>query len=337
MNALGANPQRLIALYENRVYISSYIPTSATQPNPTASTSNPYPQWPDIALEDADGWSFDIAPGPTELGMVCNGQGDAVYIVTTEACYAMTDLTPNSLPFLVLRKGTSSRFAAGYWEDRFFWGAYDGIYMASGKSHWEEWTKPVRRLYQDTLIPDANLCLGYHSGERAIYAFQDTRYMRFYFPNQRWTDGTYPANVRMALGWTTNGIEFWLATDTWFIGRWQKTATRDLMTGTDTTTGTAIPDWIYSTGFQRTPQPAICKGMLVDADGEVKVTIASTVDGIESSEARSSIVVPRGDEDEVWNPSAADFKAYKHRVRFDASNIVELRYAEWGREIINAR
>lgn len=125
--------------------------------------------------------------------------------------------------------------------------------------------------------------------------------------------------------------EFVVLTDNLFLGRWQTTAARDMMIGQDLTTGDALPDWVYSTGFAPTPFPAVVNGLLLDSDGQVKVTTAKTVAGVEPMQSRSFDAIPVPDQDEVWIPGAADFRGQKLRVELSAPNGTTVRRAMWDR------
>lgn len=344
-NALTSYAQRLLVLGTNntsstvkatgnRVFVSSYIPTS--------DRSNPFPQFPSIALEDADGWAFDIAPSPKEFGLVANGNGDAVYICTNEATYAMSDLTPNSLPWLVLRRGAVSRNGGGFFEDRFQWLAWDGIYQAIGKSA-KELSFDVRTYYKSTFLPDYLSCIGYNQRERALYAFSGTKYLKYAYELDRWLPGTVSANVVRVLSWNEQGVasapppQMWIFTDTWIIGRWQSGVYRDLQVGTDTATGAAIPAWVYSTGFLVLPKPGLTKGIMVDADGGIVVTVSKTVEADGDFEARTFLqAAPFPHQDEQWHECPSDLRSYKWRFQFNAANPVTLRRAAYALEPVDA-
>lgn len=192
-NALASKDQRLIGGFQNRLYISSYTPTSAT--------SNPFPQWPDIAVEDSDGWSFDIAPAKDEQIVGLSGEGDALYILTNLACYTMSDLRPNSLPYKVFQRGCVSRRGFCYAEDRFFWAAYDGIYVSSNRTDASEMSEEVRRHYIETFAPDCHVCLGYDLATRSLIACRDTALLRYNFLTRKWTTGTLAHSVRHMAFW----------------------------------------------------------------------------------------------------------------------------------------
>lgn len=336
--SLTAHAQRLIAIYNQRVYISSYVPTS------TPLVSWPYPQWPDIAIEDSDGWSFDIAPSAEEIGRHVNGRGDALYLITNEAWYLMSDLRPNSPVFQVMRRGTVGPFAVGFFEDRLFVAAWDGVYMGVGRASPIEMTETVKGTYQD-LNPDKNMCLGYCPFTRSLYVFQGNQYLRYNFPTTtdpgRWSTGTLPRAVLFAITasrtTTVEKPQFWVLTELREVLRYQPSQVKDAVRGADNTNGVSIPAWVYSTGYDVSHTPQIVNGLMIDATGEVKVTLAKDNDALIPDQARQFTVMSSADVDEVWVPGAADFRGQKMRVQFQAPSNVTLRRAMWERSIIEAK
>lgn len=547
-STITAHDQRLVAMYQNRVYISSFVPTS--------DTSNPFPQWPDIAIEDADGWSFDVFPNRKEQGQIVLGASDALYIITNETWYFMSDLTPNSPVFVVFKRGGLGHQGGGYFEDRAFVASWDGVYEGVGRANPIEMSEGIRRIYQDWLAPDSNVCIGYDPDTRSLYVFQDYRYIRYRFPLQgqpgKWTRGTLANRVRFAANWMdlVNNVPSTFFTDAWAGATqlqtlqtrsgWNKhsasandlffvqnypptgetgpggalgsgielyyrsetpasadysviagvynpltsggvvygpaarmsttldtfyafvltpggvcnlikhvagvetilgtytvpgwtpgldlpgdgtlnwinlkievvgTAIRGYIQGpgrapsvppsgayvlrvsavdtaitavgkagvytlngdstmyysgvsgeqsgstatitkvpilallTDdrylaflggaTDLGTAIPDWVYSTGFDLTPAPAVVKGILLDPTDTVGCTISKTVAASGDQEARSQDISPVAHQDEVWEPGFGDLRGQKFRVEFGAANDVTLRRAMWSRELVD--
>lgn len=536
--SIAAKDQRLIAVYQNRRYISSFVPTS--------DTTNPFPQWPDIAIEDADGWSADFFPNRQEQGLVVYGNADALYLVSNESWYYMYDLSPNSPSFRVFGRGALGPQAGKWFEDRFFVASWDGVYEGVSRASPIEMSEGIRRIYQDWLLPDHNVCLGYDPDKRAMYVYQDDRYLRYRFPLQnqpgKWTRGTLANETRFACHWLdlVNNVSSTVFTDAWAgmtilqklqtRANWNKhTASTDDMAyvnnypptgvatsrvnflalyyrsetpasadysviagvynpitafggetygpaaristtldtfyafvlmpggicnlikhvagvetilatytipswdagllnyvnlkvsvegstirgyvqgpsfaptapsgayvlrcsavdtsitaagkmgiygydggsafyiagatgqqasssstithipvlalltlddyyaflGGDDDLGTAIPDWVYSTGFAFTPAPAVVKGILADVDGDMAVITAKTVGAIIPQEARQLDVGDFPYQDEVWVPGAGDLRGQKFRVEFTAANAVTLRRAAWSRELLD--
>ena len=336
LQALSAHAGRLVGGNGQRVYISSYTA-------PGTGGTNPIPQWPAIALEDADGWAFDIYPSSLEQIQCVNGEGDSVYILTQETVYTLSDLTPGSVPYLVYRRGALGRRACCYAENKLFWCSYDGVYQAENTSNVSELTQPVRSIYIDWLNPDSSVTIGYQS--RKLYIFQGQKFLRYDFVLGNWTRGTLGDTVGAVGFWmglvsssgTSNVEQLWLFTDSLFVGRWQPAAVRDMQIGTDVTTGKLIPDWLFSTGFDLTPAPSVITGLLLDTTEPIFVVIAKTVNGVQPEEARVLYAVPVPAQDEVWIAGSSDFRAQKFRFQFGAANPTTLRRALFERELIDAK
>ena len=189
---------RLAVVNQNQVSISSFTPVGVS--------TNPVPQWPPIAIESDDGWSYDVSPAPTEVGQAIDGTGDALYIGTSEMVRSMSDVTPNSPPFVILRRGVIGRFAYGFFETSFFWAAWDGIYMAQNQSGWVELSQEIRTYYMDVFQPDATVQVRYQ--DRKLYVFKGQKMLRFDFVKKRWSTGTLADTVAVSLCWTdVTGVE----------------------------------------------------------------------------------------------------------------------------------
>lgn len=326
---LTAYAGRLCSIYQNKVSISSFTP-------PGTST-NPVPQWPPIALVQADGWSYDVSPAPTEIGYAVDGTGDALYIGTTEMVRSMSDVSPNSPPFVVLRRGVIGRQAYGFFEQQFFWASWDGVYMSANQSNVVELTEPIRTYYMEVFTPDASVNVRYQ--DRKLYVFKGNLCLRFDFVKKRWSTGTIADSVVVSASWTdvlgvsggitrTRADQFWFIAGTKLIGRWQPACRRDMQIGTDTTTGARIPDWVYRTGFAIAPEPNTVNGVMLDASGPVQVQIAKVAQGIIPLSARNlPLTVPFNTIDENWYPGAPDLRGYKMSFQFTGGNDVILRRA----------
>ncbi len=326
---LTAYAGRLCSIYQNRVSISSFTPVG--------TSTNPVPQWPPIALVEADGWAYDVSPAPTEIGYAIDGTGDALYIGTTEMVRSMSDVSPNSVPFVVLRRGVIGRQAYGFFEQQFFWASWDGVYMSANQSHVVELTEPIRTYYMEEFAPDASVNVRYQ--DRKLYVFKGNLCLRFDFVKKRWSTATIADSVVVSACWTdvlgvsggitrTRADQFWFIANTRLIGRWQPACRRDMQIGTNTTTGAAIPDWVYRTGFAIAPEPNTVNGVLIDASGPVQVQIAKVENGIIPLSARNlPLTVPFNTIDENWYPGAPDLRGYKMSFRFQGGNDVILRRA----------
>lgn len=195
---MSAHAGRLAVVFQNQVSISSFTPVGVT--------TNPVPQWPPVALIAADGWSFDVSPAPTEIGLAIEGNGDALYIGTSEMVRSMSDVTPDSPPFVILRRGVIGRHAYGFYEQSFFWASWDGVYMCSNQSSVVELTKLIRTYYMQTFQPDSTVVMGYQ--DRKLFVFKGTSYLRFDFVKERWSTGTIADSVVVAHSWTdVQGIQ----------------------------------------------------------------------------------------------------------------------------------
>lgn len=319
---------RLVSIYQNQVNISSFTPVGVS--------TNPVPEWPPIALIAADGWSFDVSPAPTEIGYCVNGDGDALYIGTSASVRSMSDVSPDSPTFTVLRRGVIGRQAYGYYEDKFFWCAWDGIYMSSNQSNPIELSKDIRNYYLTQFVPDGTLVMAYQ--ERKLYVFKGNLYLRYDFVKGRWSTGTIADSVKVAASWSditgvsggitrTRADQFWFIAGTRLIGRWQPTCRRDMEIGTDATTGAAIPDWVYRTGFQMNGEPWTPKAIMVDASGAVQLQLSKVASAMVPTSARNLLLTTTAGIDEYWFPGAPDLRGYKMSFQFTGGNNITLRRA----------
>jgi hypothetical protein len=531
---------RLVSIYQNQVNISSFTPVGVS--------TNPVPEWPPIALIQADGWSFDVSPSPTEIGLCVNGDGDALYIGTSASVRSMSDVTPDSPTFTVLRRGVIGRQAYGYFEDKFFWCAWDGIYMSANQSNPTELSERIRTYYLTEFLPDASLVMAYQ--ERKLFVFKGQNYLRYDFVKQRWSTGTIADSAVVAHSWsdvtgvqnnnfvvdtftggpitlashtpdvggawthmvagslagtadvgalnnvrahnalpdeaafyynaavplnadynvsmqiyvasagiysspeicgrmlnsltvsggtyygayynpgtgkwvlekmltgtpttlgtftqaltvghtyqmelvmvgnqislmidnvtvigpvTDSGIsaanfaglqffnnntnfsdttqmigrnftagqgqfnrtradQFWFVSTDRFIGRWQPNSCfRDMQIGTDTTTGSAIPDWVYRTGFQMNNEPWTPKAIMLDSSGPVQVQLSKVANAVVPVSARNLFTTQTPGLDECWFPGASDLRGYKISFQFTGANLVTLRRAMYEAEVL---
>src|SRR5262249_54954861 len=143
--------------------------------------------FPAIALEEADGWAFDIAESNAEqvLSLI---SGDALYVLTNENMFVMNDLSPNSDPVKVFSRGVIGRQASVWAEDALFWVAHDGIYAGVNRTQPKELSQEIRRLFRSWFNPDGTVCLGYQN--RKLYALCGTRMLRYDFVKGRWSRHT---------------------------------------------------------------------------------------------------------------------------------------------------
>jgi hypothetical protein len=260
-NALAARAGRLIAAgvgnEGHRLYISSFTAPSAT--------SDPFPQFPQIAVEEADGWAFDIGTSNAEQiqGLV---NGDALYVLTNEAVYSMFDLTApvdgRTPEFTrVFQRGSIGRRAAIYVENTLFWAAYDGIYAGRNRTGATELSEPIRDLYMNTFAPDVSTILLYKN--RKLYAIRGTKMLRFDFVTGRWSGPhTLAHTVVDGARWLNPGAtveQMWMYASDFKLYRWQDSATSD--------GSTPIQPWVYSTGYDVSARKTTLGSLFADVTG----------------------------------------------------------------------
>lgn len=321
-SAMASRAGRIIASYDNRLWISSFIPPS--------TTSDPYPIFPALALEDSDGWAFDVSPAKTEQ-IACLVDGDAFYVLTNEACYSMPDIKPGSPCYTVVRRGVIGRRAAIFAEDRLLWASADGLYTAANRSSWDEMSQSVRRTWIDWLAPDSGTVLLYQ--DRKLYVAKPgsstTRFMRFDFVTGTWVRGTWAHKLVCAASFTDSGAvegrAFFVASNL-YPYRLQKAMALD-----DTS---AIPDWTYSTGYLRTDVKAILGRVLILAYGalgvapnEHRVTLTARKSGVSSS-YRTITIDPATTDVESELPMPADLGSWKWMFTLTAHNTLTVKTLE---------
>jgi len=330
---MAAFAGRLIAAYANRLYISSFTPVTAA--------SNLIPEWPPIAVQDANGWSFDITPSPTEqiLSVVA---GDALYILTNSRVLVLRSLTPGTVPFEVFSRGVIGRHAAIYVEEQLIWAAYDGVYAAQNVTNTSELSQAIRiYVYEEQFRPDSSVVLGYQL--RKLHVFRCVYRLRYDFVTQKWTGPDTLANsifsaitfVEVSSSGCDLREQLWALTDDWFVGRFQPFCWKDNQI--DEGAGTAPPPWAYSTGFSRTVKPGYIDELSVLASGLVTAKVAKTLEAIEPDEARMLVA-----NDQLWRTEVdfsgpTDLRGKKMRVEFSGTNLVTLYSAHIQREEIDAR
>lgn len=306
-NAMAARHGRLILGWENRLWISSYIGADT-------AASSPMPTFPAIAIEESDGWAFDIAPANTEqIQALVNG--DALYILTNEGVYAMWQVSPNSPPYQVLRRGVVSRRGAIYAEDRLFWAAWDGIYTAQGRADAVEMTRDIRRIYQQWLIPDSTTVVAYQN--RKLLIWRGTRFLRYDFVTQTWVRGTTAHSMLHAACWHDPGAvvdQCWLLTSDNKAQRWQSASTTD--------DGTAIPAWTYRSGYVAPGATARVKSLLMEVGGkESGATLTVSLMTCPAlAPIRSFVVSADTGSAPIERMGPTDLRSYKWRVALNASS-----------------
>lgn len=326
-NALASYAGRLIAGYQNTLSVSSFTPPG--------TTTNPFPQFPAIAIEDADGWQVDLQSKAEQILNIT--AGDVVYILTNYGLRVLTDVSAPlfSAPslFYVYNRGICGRKAAIWCEDRLFWCANDGIYSALGRTKPVELSVQIRTYIQDTFLPGAAVTMGYQN--RQLFVFNGAKGLMYNFVTQQWVSFTLADTVSMMSSWTetistgTVGDNMWALLSNNKIGRFQDTVFRDLQSGTTTTTGSAIPDWQYSTGFDVDPQVAKVARFYADVStNRIKLTLSTSMDEFPE---RIQFLEP-GEYVREFGPELC---AYKFRVKLTGANTAKLRRLMWGKEAVD--
>lgn len=282
---------RLIAAYGNRLYISSFTPVTAA--------SNLIPEWPLIAIQDSNGWSFDIDPSPTEQIISCVA-GDALYICTNSRVLVLRDLTPGTVPFDVYNRGVIGRQAALYAEEQLLWASYDGVYSAQNVSNTSELSQAIRiYIYENQFQPDDTVAIGYQL--RKLHVFKGNKRLRHDFVTRKWTGPDTLANrIFKAITFIGTGSQncaleeqLWVLTNDLFVERFQPFCFSDNQISD--VPGVMPPPWVYSTGFSRTAKPGYVFEVSVLASGVITAKIAKTLDGLEPDEARMLVA-----NDQLW-------------------------------------
>jgi hypothetical protein len=324
---------RLVAAYGNRLYISSFTPVTAA--------SDLIPEWPPIAIQDADGWSFDLDPSLTEqiLSVVA---GDALYICTNSRVLVLRDLTPGTVPFDVYNRGVVGRQAALYAEEQLLWASYDGVYSAQNVSSTSELSQAIRiYVYENQFQPDNTVAIGYQL--RKLHVFKGSKRLRHDFVTRKWTGPDTLFNrvfkaitfVVSASGNCALQEQLWVLTNDLFVERFQPFCFLDGQV--DQGAGVPPPPWVYGTGFSRTAKPGFVNEISVLASGAVTAKVSKTLDAIEPDEARMLVA-----NDQLWRTEVdfagpSDLRGKKFRIEFSGTNSVTLYSAYMQREEIDAR
>ena len=315
-NALTARAQRLIGAYENRIYISSFVPTAAA--------TSPYPQFPDIPIDDSSGWTFDVAPSSLEQ-IQWIGNGDALYTLSNESSAVMTQLEPGSVPAKPFERGAMGRRAAAWAEQEMFFASHDGVYTIYNRYRYDELSQGVRRMYIEWLNPDATTVVGYQN--RKLLIFCGTRYLRYDFVKERWTRGTIPLPFLHVVTFRKPGSSvqnMWFLDSAWNVQRWQPRHAVGIANAATTDNGAAIPPWIYQTGFEFTPSKAKIRSIFVDTTGPVAVSVHTSMEDLDGR-------VKEFRKTEHQEPGFGDLTAYKFRFKLVGLGGAQVRRLLWDR------
>lgn len=318
MTCLTARAQRLVGANGPTIYISSYVPTAA------ADSVGVYPQFPAIPIDDSSGWYFDIAASNAEQ-IQWLGNGDALYILSNEAAYSMSDLTPNSPPFKIFERGALGRRAACWAEQQLFFASHDGVYAVLNRSQVEELSQGIRRQYMTWLAPDSTTVVAYQA--RKLYVFCNGKYLRYDFVRQRWTRGTVANTFLHAAGWRdpSGTIQnMWFLDANRKIQRWQPS---DVVGSTNVAlddNGAAIAPWQYWTGFEFTPTKARIRSIFLDTTGPVTLSVHTSMEDLDGR-------VKEFRKPEHQEPFAADLTAYKFRIQLVGLGGAQVKRLLWER------
>lgn len=302
--------------HPNRLYVSSYLAIN--------DTSDPYPVFPAVPVDDTDGWQFDLASRADVVRSII--VGDAVYILTSEAVYSMSILAQDQAPQLVLSRGCRSRYGAVYAEDQLIWASSDGVYAARGRSQWKELTAEVRSYYTDVFGADLTTIVAYRNRRLTIMRAGATTetFMRMVIDEEAWTTGTYGHRMQSAACWSEQSGS---SQQAWILG-----ADGRVVRMQDTATGydddVVIPVWVYRTGWARSADLTRVKRIVADATDALTV---STIDYDGHTVASLSIPAPATGE-EVIAPGVAGSRAFKWALGVASAAATVVRSLAWERE-----
>jgi hypothetical protein len=334
--ALAARGGRLICGYQNTLYVSSFTPPG--------QITDPFPQFPAIALETADGYSFDISPTKVEqIQQIVDG--DVLYIGTNQRVCSLNDLSAPifGLPPAFYRmsgRGVMGRRSMIYADGPngyggLFWASGNGVYASMNRASMERATEVIYRFYRDWFLPDATTVLTYQDSK--LYAFRGTRFIRLDFLTGRWTAGTLAHTVSDRAVWLEVGSareEMWLLTSDRKIGRWQRECGRDMQVGTDTTTGSAPPSWIYSTGFSVPGQSTRLGRIYVDVDTAGEPLVLYAYKGANDATDQSRRL--EFADGETVKKLLGDLRAQKWRLELQGVPQTRVRRLMWGFDPMDA-
>ncbi|HEV2472797.1 MAG TPA: hypothetical protein VGS41_09045, partial [Chthonomonadales bacterium] len=285
-----------------------------------------------------DGWSFDIAPSCLEQVLaLCSG--DALYILTNEACYCMSDLAPDSPVFTLARHGVVSRRGAIWSEGSLFWASADGLYAATGRSLVTELSGQVRRLYTGWLQPGADTVIACQY--RKLYLFSATsgssRCLRYDFVTESWTRHNPAHTFQHGAYWRDHGSSYqqlWLLESAGNAMRWQPGAYTGDSNAAAFDAGAAIPAWSYSTGYEVTAVRERINFIFVDVSlPSGQLTVTSYKDS--SSEGnRQQTYAASLEHEQAWAP---DLEGYKWRMALSAPNGAQLRRLMWDKRPVDSK
>lgn len=127
------------------------------------------------------------------------------------------------------------------------------------------------------------------------------------------------------------GPQMWMMTTDRNVGRWQAAATRDMEVNSDETSGSAVPAWEYSTGFDLTPVPTKIEHLYIQVEtGELELNVHRTTD---DNVGRRKVY--RHGEHEFGG--LADYAGYRFRLRMRGFGRAILNRILWERSKTDGR
>lgn len=299
----------------NRLNVSSFVAFG--------QTSDPFPQFPTTPQIASDGYAYDLSPTASEQ-ILWLGEGDrALYVATNESVFVLTDLAAplsGQTPplYRIWGRGSMGRRAVVWAENQLFWAAHDGIYSAQGRQFNAELTQTIRRIYSSWFLPDATTLLSYQ--DRKLYAVCGTRMLRFDFVSQTWSRHTLSHTMQHAAFWRDPAgtlQKLWFLASDGNVYRWQATATSDA--------GTAIPAWVYSTGYDMEPEKSRISFIYCDRSADVTIKACANA----AERGPNAKTFSGAGESEL--PVGADQLAYRWRLKVTGANTATVRRVTWDR------
>lgn len=334
-----------------RFYVSSYLAFG--------QDIDPFPQFPAVPSLITDGWAADLAPTAAEQILALEYGDNVVYMLSNEGCYvlASTDAPLYGPPPFqeVWRKGVIGREAACWADDKLFWAAHDGVYMARNRNYGGELTGAgnpnlpgplegrvsVNRLYRTWLLPDSTTVVTYQDG--CLNINRGNLYMRYHFLTNTWSRGTLANTMLFAANWRdpTGTIQhLWYLDSAGNLQRWQPGTYWGDPNRATSDNGTAIANWVYSTGYDMRTIRSLTEGFgnfrtrvqwaWLETDGSASVAFYK-----DSGASGSRAITVAAGQTEL--PLPPDFQSYVFRLQFTAANSVRILKALWQRNKVDSK
>jgi hypothetical protein len=194
----------------------------------------------------------------------------------------------------------------------------------ANRSGVEELSQPIRRMYTDWLAPTSSTVVAYQS--RKLYVFCGSKYLRYDFVKGRWTRGTVAHTMLHGLCFRDPGSavqNMCFLDSARNIYRWQPA---DVVGSNAATTdaGTAIPAWIYMTGFDFTSKKTRIRSIFLDCTGPVALSAHVSMEDVDG---RVKEFRKMEHQENLW----ADLSAYKFRLKLVGVGGAQVRRLMWER------